>query len=77
MRRYYSMEAIAQDDLVLPEHRIALGAGLNVFTFVTDDLPTILCLLESAGVEIKNIYALDHFKKTPQGELSYLEEESG
>jgi hypothetical protein len=55
MKRQYSVIALASVEVELPEQRIYLERGRNVFTTFTQDLPGLLEQLERRGVSVLQV----------------------
>lgn len=63
--RYYSIVAVATGEAELPEHKVILGSGMNVFTLYTEDIDAVVSQLVTQGVSVQSVHALDVFESVP------------
>lgn len=59
MKHYYSVEAFSERDVSFPEHMVAIGRGMNVFTLTSDNIQAALSKFASAGVQVHKVHTLD------------------
>jgi hypothetical protein len=72
----FSIVARAKDLVVIPERHIALDAGVNVFSVVTDDLDVLLAHLKTQGVTVDKVQRLDQLEPVDPRESVLLPGES-
>jgi len=63
--RYFSIVAFAKGELDLPEHKVNLDSGMNVFSVYVDDVDSLVEHLQSQGVTVQSVHALDQFESVP------------
>ena len=63
--RYFSIVAFAKGEAELPEHRVTLDSGVNVFSIYTDDVDAVIAQLVEQGVQVQSVHALDAFESVP------------
>jgi hypothetical protein len=68
---FYSFIVISPDEMPLPEHRLYLDRGRNVFNALIEDIDAFKTKLSSGGVNIIQVNRLDVFEKVPR-QLSEL-----
>jgi hypothetical protein len=59
VKHYYSVEAFSEMDVSFPEHLVAIGRGMNVFTLTSDNIQGVLSKFASAGVQVHKVHTLD------------------
>lgn len=75
--RYFSIVAFATGELDLPEHRVSIDSGMNVFTVYVDDIDPLVGFLQDQGVTVQSVHALDEFESVPPPSNEDLEITSG
>jgi len=58
-KHYYSVEAFSDRDISWPEHMVAIGRGVNVFTLTSHDIQAVLVKFARAGVQVQKVHVLD------------------
>lgn len=56
---FYSFKVHSPREVILPNHKIAIGEGVDVFNLMVDDIQVFLAELESSGVRVLAHYQLD------------------
>lgn len=59
---YYSFKVLSSNEVIIPEHALAIGEGIDVFSKVVDDLPKFLTLLHEHEVKVLEYHQLDNLK---------------
>ena len=63
--RYFSIVAFATGELDLPEHKVSLDTGMNVFSVCVADIDSVVGFLQDQGVTVQSVHALDEFESVP------------
>ena len=66
MKHYYAIEAFSERDVSFPEHLVALGRGVNVFTLTSEDIQGTLSQIAREGVRIDKVHSLDGLEPIPE-----------
>lgn len=63
---HYSYIVLSNKDVPLPEHRLFLTHGRNVFNIFLDDVGAFRGMLAEAGVTVVQENRLDEFEPVPE-----------